>query len=98
MGKKKHYLNVKLDDEEQRILEQLMSAFSENKSDAVRRCLRFTRVISILPLKQIIKPVMFEQISEDLGFCEKVTLVDIIRFIPTLEAELRELPEWIEQS
>ena len=89
MGKKKHYVNVKLDDEEKRILEDLKEAFSENTSDAIRRALRFARALCILPIQVVIKPVMLEQLLKDENFRKKATLVDVIREIPRLEQEVK---------
>jgi len=92
MGKKKHYVNVKLDDEEKKILEDLKEAFSENTSDAIRRALRFARALCVLPIQDVIKPVMLDQLLKDEDFRRKATLVDVIKEIPQLE---REVKKWV---
>jgi len=86
----RRHVNVKFNEEEWQILQELKSVFSENTSNAIRRAVRFARALSVLPISEVIKPVMLEQLLKDREFRKKATLADVVREIPQLEERVRQ--------
>lgn len=91
LGKKTNNVNVKVDDEEEEIVEKVADTLHNgNKSEALRDAIRLIRVLfhPDMTLNKLIEEEFIDMVVENKKFREDVPLKNIMKNVPELENEV----------